>query len=84
MGKREIEGFLTHLAVDRKVSPSTQNQAFSAKLFLYKEVLGHKSVETTMIYTHPTYALATGVSAFSARHVVAEMNKGKVVSPLDM
>ncbi len=39
MGKREIEEFLTHLAVDRKVSPSTQNQAFSAILFLYKEVL---------------------------------------------
>ena len=40
MGKIEIEGFLTHLAVDKKVSPSTQNQAFSAILFLYKEVLG--------------------------------------------
>ena len=40
MGKMEIEAFLTHLAVDRKVSPSTQNQAFSALLFLYKEVLG--------------------------------------------
>ncbi len=33
-----------------------------------QELLGHKSVETTMIYTH----------------VVAEMNKGKVGSPLDM
>ncbi len=33
-----------------------------------QELLGHKSVETTMIYTH----------------VVAEMNKGKVSSPLDM
>ncbi len=40
MGKAEIEAFLTHLAVDRKVSPTTQNQAFSAILFLYKEVLG--------------------------------------------
>ena len=40
MGKREIEEFLTHLAVERTVSPSTQNQAFSAILFLYKEVLG--------------------------------------------
>jgi len=40
MGKIEIESFLTHLAVERKVSPSTQNQAFSAILFLYKEVLG--------------------------------------------
>ena len=40
MAKPEIEAFLTHLAVERKVSPSTQNQAFSAILFLYKEVLG--------------------------------------------
>ncbi|MBU1217408.1 integron integrase [bacterium] len=40
MGKVEIEQFLTYLAVERKVSPTTQNQAFSAILFLYKEVLG--------------------------------------------
>lgn len=40
MGKKEIEDFLTYLARDRKVSASTQNQAKSALLFLYKEVLG--------------------------------------------
>ncbi len=40
MGKMEIEQFLTYLAVENKVSPTTQNQAFSAILFLYKEVLG--------------------------------------------
>lgn len=40
MGKKEIENFLTYLARDRKVSASTQNQAKSALLFLYKEVLG--------------------------------------------
>ena len=34
MGVPEIEEFLTHLAVDRNVSPSTQNQAFNALLFL--------------------------------------------------
>jgi site-specific recombinase XerD len=39
MGKAEIEQFLTWLAVEQKVSPATQNQAFSAILFLYKEVL---------------------------------------------
>ena len=42
MGKLEAEGFLTHLAVDRKVAASTQNQALSAILFLYKEVLGRE------------------------------------------
>jgi len=40
MGKSEIEQFLTHLAVNRKVSPTTQNQAFYAIMFLYGEVLG--------------------------------------------
>ena len=42
MGKKEIEAFLTHLAVDRKVAASTQNQALSAILFLYQKVLEHK------------------------------------------
>lgn len=40
MGAVEVEDFLTHLAVERNVSASTQNQAKSALLFLYKEVLG--------------------------------------------
>jgi len=39
MGKVEIAIFFTHLAVNRHVSASTQNQAFSALLFLYQEVL---------------------------------------------
>lgn len=44
MGKAEIESFLTHLAVDRKVAASTQNQALSALLFLYRELL-HQDVD---------------------------------------
>ncbi|MFN4341193.1 MAG: integron integrase [Azonexus sp.] len=40
MGAAEVEAFLTHLAVEGKVAASTQNQARSALLFLYKEVLG--------------------------------------------
>ena len=40
MGRKEIEAFLTHLAVNRAVSASTQNQAFNALLFLYRDVLG--------------------------------------------
>ena len=39
LGAAEVEAFLTHLAVDRKVSASTQNQALSAILFLYQKVL---------------------------------------------
>ena len=39
MGEAEITRFLTHLAVDRNVASSTQNQALSALLFLYRNVL---------------------------------------------
>ena len=39
MGGREVEGFLSHLATVGRVSASTQNQALSALLFLYREVL---------------------------------------------
>ncbi len=40
MGELEINLFLTHLAVSEKVSASTQNQALSALLFLYRHVIG--------------------------------------------
>jgi integron integrase len=39
MGSQEIEAFLTHLAVNRHVAASTQNQALNALIFLYREVL---------------------------------------------
>src|SRR5664279_1337425 len=42
MGAAAVELFLTDLAVARKVSASTQNQAQSALLFLYKDVLGNE------------------------------------------
>ena len=39
MGPAEIEAFLTHLAMAGNVAHSTQNQAFNALLFFYREVL---------------------------------------------
>lgn len=39
MGEVEISAFLSHLAVDRHVAASTQNQALNAVVFLYKQVL---------------------------------------------
>jgi integron integrase len=40
LGAPEVEKFLTHLAVKRKVSAATQSQALQALLFLYRHVLG--------------------------------------------
>ena len=46
LAKVEVESFLTYLAVKRNVSPSTQNQALAALVFLYSKVLG---VNLTML-----------------------------------
>lgn len=40
LGRSDIERFLAHLATERDVAASTQNQALSAILFLYRHVLG--------------------------------------------
>ena len=42
MAEPEINAYLTHLAVKEKISASTQNQALSALLFLYRHVLDRK------------------------------------------
>ena len=39
MGKKEVDAFLSHLAVNRKVAAATQKQAFNAIIFLYRHVL---------------------------------------------
>ncbi len=45
LGEDDINGFLTQLAVKEKVSPSTQNQALAAILFLFRNILGYEITE---------------------------------------
>lgn len=42
LGEAEVTAFLNHLAAERHVAAATQNQALSALLFLFKEVLGRE------------------------------------------
>ena len=63
MGKEEVRKFLNHLAVERNVSASTQNQALSAILYLYKNIIvkdlgwlenvvrAHKSKRLPVVFT---------------------------------
>ena len=52
LGAAEVEGFLTHLAVERHVSASTQNQALAALLFLYHDVLRLELTELDAVRAH--------------------------------
>jgi site-specific recombinase XerD len=77
-GEKKIELFLTHLAVQGNVSPSTQNQAMNALVFLYKKALNlplddeinavraHKKVNAPVVMTREetakVIALTTGTS----------------------
>jgi len=49
MGEREIGEFLTYLAIERKVSPSTQNQALNSIIYLYKYILKKDLGEITKL-----------------------------------
>src|ERR1700694_450313 len=60
LGAPEVEQFLTHLAVHRKVSAATQNQALQALLFLYRHVL---QIEFAVARQHhPCRATASAAS----------------------
>jgi len=49
MKEAEVEAFLTHLAVEDHVSASTQNQALSAILFLYRHILKCPLAESMIV-----------------------------------
>ena len=53
MGVTEINQFITHLVVERKASASTQNQALSAILFLYRNLLNIQLEETSLEFIRP-------------------------------
>jgi site-specific recombinase XerD len=63
MGQAEINAFLTHLAVEEGVSASSQTQALSALLFLYRHVLGTTPAEVQQVLEglEGTTALVAGL-----------------------
>ena len=75
MNSPEIEAFLTHLAVKQNVAPSTQNQALSALLFLYRHVL---DIELTgridAVRAQPDKRLPVVLTKVEAQQVIAQMS----------
>jgi integrase len=74
MGEKEITRFLTHLAVEKSVAASTQNQAFSALLFLYQQVLDRKLdfIDNVQRVTRPA-KLPVVFTRAEARSVLAHL-----------
>ena len=75
LGAVEIESFLTHLAVELEVSPSTQNQALAALQFLYREVL-HLPLDQDIlpVPAKRTKHLPVVLSQQEARAVLSELH----------
>ena len=74
LGAADVERFLTHLAVDRKVAASTQAQALSSVLFLYKQVLNIELpwLDNVVRASRPR-RLPVVLSQSEARAVIAEL-----------
>ncbi len=69
LSDREINAFLTHLAVDRKVAASTQNQALAALLFLYKKFLGTE-LQLDAVRAKPSHKLPVVLSPLEVATVL--------------
>lgn len=74
MGEDEINAFLTHLAVDEHVSASTQTQALSAILFLYRRVLRRNVGEMQgLVRARSSEHLPVVMTRAEVRAVLAEL-----------
>jgi integron integrase len=76
MGVPEINAFITYLVNQKTVAASTQNQAISAILFLYRSVLNIDLDETALVPIRPTRPkrVPTVLSRDEAKRVIARMD----------
>ncbi len=76
MGEPEVVAFLTHLAVHRDVAASTQNQALSALLVLYKVVLGRPLtwLDDQVVRARTPERLPTVFSREEARAILPQLD----------
>jgi integron integrase len=81
MGVVEIEQFLTHLATERHVSASTQNQAFSALLFLYQKVLEIPLERIDALRAHRTRRMPVVLSRDEVKQLLTTLQELETREP---
>jgi integron integrase len=74
MGTLEVEAFLTHLAVERNAAASTQNQALSAILFLYNNVLNQELGKLDAIRAKRSKYLPTVLTKAEVREILQQVS----------
>lgn len=79
MGAAEIEAFLSDLAVNGRVSASTQNQAFNALLFVYREVLGIELPKLDAVRARRPKRLPTVLSVEDVARLLQAVDGGEGV-----
>ncbi|HEX7186127.1 MAG TPA: integron integrase [Thermoanaerobaculia bacterium] len=77
MGEAEINAFLTHLAVENRISPSTQTQALCALLFLYRNVLGREVGELDPVRAKRRRRLPVVLSREEVKGILAHLEGGE-------
>lgn len=81
MGGAEVAAFLSHLAADRHVAPSTQNQAFSALLFLYRHVLDIDLGPVDALRAHRPPRLPVVLSRAEVRRLLGAIDELRLRDP---
>jgi site-specific recombinase XerD len=74
MGTGEVQAFLTHLALEEHILASTQNQALSALLFLYRHVLKQELGLLDSVRAKPSQDVPTVLSCAEVQAVLHEMS----------
>ncbi len=73
MGNQEIERFLNHLAVNKQVSGSTQNQALCAIIFLYRYIIQREIIDLKYSFTKREKAMPTVLTHDEAKLIISQL-----------
>ena len=84
LGGPDVERFLSHLATQRHVAASTQNQALAAILFLYKHILDRELPQLNAVRAKRPERLPVVLSRNEVRRVIAELPRGPIALMVEL